>query len=156
LFGSPALDAIPVGSCTVSNDQRGISRPQGTACDIGAFESRGFSLTISGGNNQSTVVNTAFSQPLSVRLVAVETNMGVAGQVISFTAPGVGASLTQTLYTATTNSSGLASVVVAANSISGTYAVTATGQGFGLVSFSLNNSPINTSAIEIYLPLVFK
>lgn len=42
--GSPALDAIPVSACTgvdshaVTTDQRGISRPQGSACDMGSFE----------------------------------------------------------------------------------------------------------------------
>jgi hypothetical protein len=36
--GSPAIDAIPNGSCSVGTDQRGISRPQGSACDSGAFE----------------------------------------------------------------------------------------------------------------------
>jgi hypothetical protein len=38
LAGSPALDAIPVASCVVPADQRGVSRPQGNGCDIGAFE----------------------------------------------------------------------------------------------------------------------
>jgi predicted outer membrane repeat protein len=38
LPGSPAIDVIPVGECTVSMDQRWRSRPQGAACDIGAFE----------------------------------------------------------------------------------------------------------------------
>ena len=39
LAGSPAIDAIPAGdpSCTGS-DQRGMPRPGGSACDIGAFE----------------------------------------------------------------------------------------------------------------------
>ncbi|MFI5282274.1 MAG: beta strand repeat-containing protein [Candidatus Dormibacterales bacterium] len=37
---SPAANAIPtsVSGCSGSTDQRGISRPQGTGCDIGAFE----------------------------------------------------------------------------------------------------------------------
>ena len=41
---SPAIDAIPVSACTdvsgiqVITDQRGVFRPQGTGCDIGAFE----------------------------------------------------------------------------------------------------------------------
>ncbi|MEX0992430.1 MAG: choice-of-anchor Q domain-containing protein [Solirubrobacterales bacterium] len=35
--GSPAIDAIPPSDCP-STDQRGVSRPQGEACDIGAFE----------------------------------------------------------------------------------------------------------------------
>jgi CSLREA domain-containing protein len=40
--GSPAIDAIlsGVNGCgtTITSDQRGISRPQGAGCDIGAFE----------------------------------------------------------------------------------------------------------------------
>ena len=38
LAGSPAIDAIPSGSCTQTLDQRGVSRPQGSGCDIGAYE----------------------------------------------------------------------------------------------------------------------
>jgi hypothetical protein len=36
LLGSPAIDAAPCSG--VTNDQRGVVRPQGPACDIGAFE----------------------------------------------------------------------------------------------------------------------
>jgi hypothetical protein len=42
--GSPLIDAIPTGSCQadgasgISIDQRGVSRPQGAGCDIGAVE----------------------------------------------------------------------------------------------------------------------
>jgi hypothetical protein len=37
---SPAVNAIPVSvaGCSGSTDQRGITRPQGIACDIGAYE----------------------------------------------------------------------------------------------------------------------
>jgi len=41
---SPAVDAIPLSACTdasgnpVATDQRGTTRPQGQACDIGAYE----------------------------------------------------------------------------------------------------------------------
>jgi uncharacterized repeat protein (TIGR01451 family) len=38
LDDSVAVDAIPVLSCTVSADQRGVSRPQGPGCDVGAYE----------------------------------------------------------------------------------------------------------------------
>ncbi len=44
LSTSPAVDAIPVAACTDTNgtaiaaDQRGVTRPQGSGCDIGAFE----------------------------------------------------------------------------------------------------------------------
>jgi len=40
LAGSPALDAVPVPACSASTDQRGVPRPQGAACDIGAYEER--------------------------------------------------------------------------------------------------------------------
>jgi len=36
LDGSPAIDAAP--TCEVFEDQRGVGRPQGNACDIGAYE----------------------------------------------------------------------------------------------------------------------
>jgi hypothetical protein len=37
LSGSPAIDAGDDGACP-SNDQRGVTRPQGSHCDIGAYE----------------------------------------------------------------------------------------------------------------------
>jgi hypothetical protein len=42
--GSPLIDAIPTGSCQadgasgITTDQRGVTRPQGPGCDIGAVE----------------------------------------------------------------------------------------------------------------------
>jgi hypothetical protein len=44
LTGSTAIDAIPLSACTdafgnpVITDQRGVARPQGANCDIGAYE----------------------------------------------------------------------------------------------------------------------
>lgn len=44
LPGSPAIDAVPIADCTdsygntITMDQRGVSRPHGTACDIGSYE----------------------------------------------------------------------------------------------------------------------
>jgi hypothetical protein len=44
LVGSPAIEAGETGACTDIDgdpfifDQRGVSRPKGPACDIGAFE----------------------------------------------------------------------------------------------------------------------
>jgi len=38
LPGSPVIDVIPADECVVDTDQRGVSRPQGMACDIGAYE----------------------------------------------------------------------------------------------------------------------
>ncbi len=41
LLGSPAIDRIPLKACllnTIGTDQRGVKRPQGATCDIGAYE----------------------------------------------------------------------------------------------------------------------
>ncbi len=38
LIGSPAIDLVPLSSCNVSTDQRGIARPQGAGCDSGSYE----------------------------------------------------------------------------------------------------------------------
>jgi hypothetical protein len=40
LAGSPAIDYVPPISCTVATDQRGVSRPQGEECDVGAYEAQ--------------------------------------------------------------------------------------------------------------------
>src|SRR5258706_8142366 len=36
---SPAIDRVSVADCSVAADQRGVARPQGGACDVGAAES---------------------------------------------------------------------------------------------------------------------
>jgi fibronectin-binding autotransporter adhesin len=37
---SPALNAIPKAECPFARDQRGVRRPQGPRCDIGAYEKK--------------------------------------------------------------------------------------------------------------------
>lgn len=56
---SPALDAIPVGGCATATDQRDVSRPQGSGCDIGAYEKKTGSITII--KNASPANGTDFS-----------------------------------------------------------------------------------------------
>src|SRR5262249_9701687 len=60
----PGSLAIDHGSAANGNsiDQRGKSWVGAT--DIGAFESQGFTITVTSGNNQSAAVNTAFAHPL--------------------------------------------------------------------------------------------
>lgn len=157
LPGSPAIDTGNSATCsdsaTINNlDQRGIVRP--SACDIGAFESQGFNLSITGGNNQSTITNTVFATPLEVTVSSDNGEPVGAGGVISFTAPGSGAGLNTTAFTATTNSSGIASSTVTANNITGTYQVTVTTNGASnIVIFNLTNG---TSATNYYLPIIVK
>ena len=38
LPGSNAINQIPEAACEVDEDQRGVARPQGPTCDVGAFE----------------------------------------------------------------------------------------------------------------------
>ena len=35
---SAAFNAIPEPMCQLGEDERGVTRPQGDACDVGAFE----------------------------------------------------------------------------------------------------------------------
>jgi predicted outer membrane repeat protein len=45
--GSPAIDTAQTTSCPAT-DQRGVSRPQGGGCDVGAYERLAFSYSFSG------------------------------------------------------------------------------------------------------------
>jgi uncharacterized repeat protein (TIGR01451 family) len=47
LPGSPAIDTGNTSGCPAGQDQRGVSRPQGSGCDIGAYEVAIFDLTVS-------------------------------------------------------------------------------------------------------------
>jgi hypothetical protein len=139
LPGSPAIDA---GDNTAAPpaDQRGFARIVHGTIDIGAFESRGFTLTVAGGNNQQAVVNTAFASPLRVT-VSSPFGEPVQGGAVAFTGPAAGASATFPGGTATIDASGQASAAAAANTHAGSYSVTASAAGASPVSFSLTNTP---------------
>jgi hypothetical protein len=149
LPGSPALDAGDPATCLAA-DQREISRPQGAICDIGAYESRGFSLTYSAGSGQSTPITTTFANPLSVRL-AETGGSGLSGAVITFSAPAGGPSLAAASLTATTGSNGIAALPATANAvIGGPYTVTASAATLpGSINFSLTNSPLPTVTLSV-------
>ena len=99
------------------------------------------SVTITGGNNQSTSVSTAFTSPLAV-LVKNAANIGVEGANVAFTAPGSGASGTSSNGTVTitvaTDATGTASASFTANAIIGAYNVTAAA-GTPSAAFALMN-----------------
>ncbi len=146
LPGSPAIAAgIPLSG--VTTDQRGVDRFARTGSglvDIGAFESQGFTITVSSGSSQSATVNTAFATPL---VVSVTSAFGepVEDGVVTFASPQSGTSATFPggSNTATIDASGLASIDVAANTAAGgPYFVYATTAGaFGAASFTLTNAP---------------
>lgn len=96
LPGSPAIDAgdncvvlaSGSGGCLtkpLTTDQRGVSRQANLTVDIGAFESRGFTMSATSGTPQSRPVNRMFA-PL---VVTVNSASGdpVAGGLVFFRAP---------------------------------------------------------------------
>ena len=149
LNGSPALDVGDPATCP-STDQRGITRPQGAACDIGAYE-----YTVSGsassvgtvsGSDQRAGPLLSFSKPL-IAYVVDNSGSPVSGVNVTFTAPTSGASGTfaatgTNTTTMLTNTDGIAtSSIFTANSQLGTYNVTTTAAGVsGSTSFVLTNA----------------
>lgn len=116
--GSPALDAIPAGSCPTNTDQRGVFRPQGGVCDIGSFESGGTPPTLTAlsppsggtaGGSKVTLIGTGYApgatatfgtttapsmtyvDGTTIRAVAPPGNFGFAD--VTVTIPGVGVAL---------------------------------------------------------------
>jgi len=142
LPGSPAIGAgsialVPSG---ISTDERGIARIVSGRLDIGAFESRGFTISVASGDNQTTVNRSAFPAPL---VVTVRSPAGdpVEGGVVTFNAPSTGPSATFAggSNTAAINASGQAKIAVTANGAAGGYALGATASGAAGTSFGLTN-----------------
>ncbi|MEB3177843.1 MAG: choice-of-anchor Q domain-containing protein [Nostocaceae cyanobacterium] len=142
LPGSLALNA-GTSLAGITTDQRGISRPQASAFDIGAFESAGYSLTTTSGSGQSTTVNTAFANPLEATLTENGFNRPIpsAGIGITFTAPSNGASASTMNTTLTTNAQGRVSLSVTANTIAGNYSANLSSGNLTPASFNLTNNP---------------
>lgn len=146
LPGSPAIDAAVactrLNGSTITVDQRGVARPQNLVCDIGAFESRGFTVALVSGTGQSTTVGMPFANPL---VVGVSSNFSepVNGGRVSFTAPVSGASLATPTSTATIVG-GQASLAATANAVVGNYEVSAGTRG-ALVGaqFNLGNLAVS-------------
>ena len=131
----------------LTTDQRSFGRQVNGTVDIGAFESRGFTIAATSGTPQTTIVNSAFGSPLEAT-VSSAFGEPVSGGQITFTAPGAGASATFTGGVTTVNvalnSSGQGTAPATANATVGPYNVTATGSGVGgSAAFSLNNQKAN-------------
>jgi len=135
---------VAIGNGTVANgapstDQRGVARPSGSA-DIGAFQDRGFKITVVPGRNpQSAKINTPFGKPLAV-IVSSPKGDPVIGGSITFTAPSSGATASLSASTATIGAFGRARVTATANGTTGKYSVTASARGAQKsVIFALSN-----------------
>ncbi|HEY6941919.1 Ig-like domain-containing protein, partial [Dokdonella sp.] len=91
------------------------------------------------GAQQGTVVDTAFAEPLAVRVSDAHDNP-VAGVAVVFAAPAGGASASLSATTATTDADGSAAVGATANASVGSYDVSATVAGTAQAAeFALQN-----------------
>jgi len=148
LPGSPAIDA-GTNTGAPASDIRGLSRPVNVVTDMGAYESRGFALTKTSGDNQSTAISTAFTN----LVVGIASSATPAEPVddgkITFTVPASGASATLS-SSLVTIASGSASVSATANATGGgPYSVTASASGVASAnqaSFSLTNTKATATA----------
>ncbi len=145
---SPAIDSGDLTSCPPT-DQRGVSRPQGSACDIGAYE---YStpgpvalLEIAGGASQPAELLHPFLLPLAVYVFDAY-GSPVNNANVTFTAPASGASGTfadsaSRTTTVVSDDNGLAtSSIFTANDQVGTYDVVVSVPDFGAtVSIPLFN-----------------
>ncbi len=98
------------------------------------------SLIAVAGSDQSAQVNTAFAQPLRVRLVNAN-GTPAAGIAIQFTAPGSGATAALSASTTDTDSDGFAQISATANAIAGSYLINATAGNWS-TSFALTNTSV--------------
>ena len=148
LPGSPALN-VGDNASAPTTDQRGIARPQQSTVDIGAYESRGFTLALNGGTPQSTFINNAFATPLKVNVTPNAAGEPVDGGQVTFTPPVSGAGATLTTSPATI-ANGMASVTATANATTGgPYNVVASAPGVTTpVNFALTNNVLPTIAIN--------
>ncbi|HLO33505.1 MAG TPA: choice-of-anchor Q domain-containing protein [Anaerolineales bacterium] len=148
LPGSPAIDAGNPATC-LPNDQRRLPRPQGSVCDLGAYEyptSTGTiqSLGIMSGSDQQVGPGLALPLPFSV-YVLDNNGSPMPGMNVVFTAPASGPSGTFSGATNTitipTNDNGIATApAFTANTQLGGYTVVATVGSFpNSLNFNVTN-----------------
>jgi hypothetical protein len=145
---------VPAGSpLSVTNTALAYGGGDPTHSNVGTAASGSSSVNVTpvaanialgaGTTAQSAVTGTQFAAPLTV-LVTDAGGNPVPGVLVTFTAPAVGASATLTTPSAT-DANGNASVIATANSIAGSYQVTAMISGTSaVVSFALTNSSNGT------------
>jgi PKD domain-containing protein len=105
-------------------------------------------VTITGGNSQSTPINTPFSNALAVHVTANDSNLtNLSGGVITFIAPVTGATVVlgtnQLIASVVLGSAGTASVSATADDTAGSYEITASATldaTSSTNSFALTNS----------------
>ncbi len=155
LPGSPAIDAGNSGGCTYNFDAAGLGIISGATiatdqrgkfrvgnCDIGAFESQGFNLSVTGNSKPSPKVGKSFPSDLIVSVTPANAGEPVNGGIITFTDNGTTAKI-DFFFPNNLIASGQATLTApTANNVIGGYTITATAKGV-LTSavFDVYNSP---------------
>jgi hypothetical protein len=112
-------------------------------------------VSVFAGSGQSATINTAFGTALQAKVTDASNNP-LSGVTVTFQAPGSSASGTfangLTSTTASSNASGIATATTfTANSIAGSYNVTASVVGVGTpATFALTNNPGAAAAVSVF------
>ncbi len=147
--GSSGINAGNPATCT-TKDQRGLSRPQGPACDIGAYEhptsiGSPSSIILASGNNQNSRPALPLQKPF--RVVVLDNHKSpVSGATVTFTAPASGPS-GEFGDSSTSTTSGISDInglatssILTLNNSWGAFSVTAASSGVNSISFTVNKN----------------
>ena len=135
------------GNYTVTVSVSGVTTP----ANFNLTNNPGAAATITevSGSGQSTTVAQSFANPL-VALVTDTYGNPVPGVSVIFAEPGSGASASVTGSPATTGANGQASVTATANTVAGSYSVTASVSGVtSSAGFSLTNTPGAAATVAV-------
>ncbi|NEO86141.1 MAG: DUF4347 domain-containing protein [Spirulina sp. SIO3F2] len=133
-----------VGSYTVQAESNSVTADFSltNTVDVAA------NLNITGGDNQSTVINTPFAGNLEVQ-VTDQFGNPISGATVTLTAPGSGASGTPANTSLTTDANGNATTSVTANAEVGSYTIAADSGSLTPVDFNLSNTTGNAANVTI-------
>ena len=170
--GSPAIDKGDAGTCTAAPvsgvDQRGVNRPQGAVCDIGAFEAGPVIPVVTASNPSANAVLTSlssitvvFNQDMlndgsakaannTVNYILVERGANGSFNTTSCNGGVVSDDVQQTISTASYNSAGfVTSLTLASPLTAGTYRlfVCGTTSVWSAAGLELNNG-VNDTTVD--------
>ncbi len=170
-FAAPSTGASATVTTTVTTDASGQAATTATATNLaGSYAvtatadglsvsfaltntpADAASITVVSGSGQSAEVTTDFAAALVVRVADAFGNV-LSGATITFAAPATGASASLSATTATTDASGLASIIATANPLTGSYAVTAAAPGVAApATFALTNTAGAPATLTLIAP----
>jgi len=170
LSGSPAIDAGDAATCAAppvsGKDQRGVTRPQGAGCDIGAYEFGAEIPVVTASNPSANAVLTSlssitvvFNQDVlndgsakaannTVNYILVERGVNGSFDTLSCNGGVVSDDVQQTISTASYNSAGfITSLTLASPLTAGTYRlfVCGTTSIWSAAGLELNNGANDTT-----------